>query len=301
MIDRLRSLAVFTTVAEAGSFRAAAKRLELAPSVVSHHVTALENASGVTLFYRSTRKLTLTAAGENLLRHGHIMLKAAREGLDGLYQYAGNPSGKLRITVPAILQDGKFADDVARFMAFNPQVNLAIDFSDIRQPLVDGGYDLALRIGALEDSAFKSKRIIGGSQILCASPKFLRRYDVAKSPEDLSKLDFITYADMPDSINIQSGSSRKQITLQRKLTVDTGHAAKAFVLRHVGVALLPRFFVAKHLEAGELVTVLPDWKMEDFSIHAIWPEAAGANSLARLFVDFLVSHLQADPPLLRTR
>ena len=161
MIDDLRALAVFARTVELGSFRGAAKALALSPSVVSHHVALLESRVGVPLLYRSTRRLALTPEGERLFASAREMVEAAERGLDGVNGRSESPSGLLRVSVPAFLANTAFPRDLAAFSAEHPRVRLTVGFSDGRRELIQDGLDVALRIGGLEDSSLRARRLGG--------------------------------------------------------------------------------------------------------------------------------------------
>lgn len=299
MIDRLRAIAVFATVAETGSFRAAARRLGLSPSVVSHHVGTLERDFGLALFYRTTRKLALTDTGERLFEHGRAMMAAGEAGIDALSDRSVNPSGLLRITAPAILQDGPIIQDISRFMTLYPRIEVALQFSDQRQGLIEGGHDIALRIGAPDDSTLKMRRLVGGTRVLCASPDYVATLPAIAVPEDLQGARLIGLTGTDDAIEVGQGAAARTVVMTRRLTVDTGHAARSFALNHQGIAVLPRFFVVANLADGTLVELLEGWELPRFDVYAVWPENAGARSLSRLLIGFLVAELAQNPPLAR--
>jgi len=143
MIDRLRQMAIFAKTIDHGSFRAAAKELRLSPSVVSHHISQLEESLGVALLYRSTRKLSLTSEGERLLVAARNMLQAVETELVDLSSSANTPSGELRLTMPSVLSQSHFTDRIAAFSKAYPRITLSLDFSDTRRALIDDGFDLA--------------------------------------------------------------------------------------------------------------------------------------------------------------
>lgn len=164
MIDELRQIFIFAKTVDHGSFRAAAKALRLSPSVVSHHVGQLEQSLGTALLYRSTRKLSLTPDGERLLSAAHTMIEAVEAGVQDIANQTRHVSGILRLTVPAVLGQSDLTDQFARFAVAYPQVRIDIDYSDSRRDIIGDGYDVAIRIGDLEDSSLKfTKSLISPS------------------------------------------------------------------------------------------------------------------------------------------
>lgn len=301
MIDQLRAMAVFAKVAEAGSFRGAADLLGLSPSVISHHVSALEKSLGVALVYRTTRKLSLTDEGERLARHAQAMLSAASEGLDGASQETPEVRGRLRITAPAVFQCGPFISMAHRFMQLHPNLELEIDFSDAPRDLVASGFDLALRIGWLPDSSLKARKFHTGTQLLCASPAYLETKPAVRTPDDLAALDLISVSSLVEDMQLTERASGRTTTVRapHRLSVNSGYAALRFAEEGAGLARIPLFLALDALNAGRLREVLPGWSLPDPSFYAVWPANAGSRSLTRFFVDFLASEIKANPPARR--
>ncbi|KAF0115820.1 MAG: transcriptional regulator [Rhodobacteraceae bacterium] len=296
MLDKLRCLAIFATVVEVGSFTRAAKRLGLSPSVVSQAVSTLEVEAGFALLYRSTRRLNLTDHGARVLEQAVPILRAAEAAINLLAE-AESPSGLLRITCPAVLQDGPFIDDLAEFARTNPRVQLQVEFSDHRRHLLRDGFDLALRIGPSDDSALRSRRIIGGTQVLVGAS------DIAHptTPEGLSATAMIGLGEQSRILSLtrKSDGTTVSIGVSGQISVDTGHAALKLARIGAGVAAVPRFLAQPLLTLGALVEVLPDWLLPAFDIYAVWPANAGERSLTRLFLTFLTRRLVDAPPLQR--
>ncbi|MEX3008018.1 LysR family transcriptional regulator [Hoeflea sp. TYP-13] len=290
MLDHLRAMAVFSKVAEAGSFRAAAKQLGISASVVSHHITALERHLDTPLIYRSTRKLSLTADGRQLAVSAQAMLRAAEEGYEAIGHKAASPVGSLTVTAPAVFQYAQFVKRVAEFMKRYPTVEVSINFSDRWRNLVEEGFDLAFRIGPLRDSSLKARKLVDGRQFLCASPVYLKDKGEIRKPSDLESLEAISLAGRPTAIRLtgkERGAQRQQVRVPHRLTVDSGFAARRLAEEGCGVTILPDFLARQPIAAGALVEVLPDWSVPTFGIYAVWPDNPGTNTLRTLFVDFI--------------
>ena len=194
MLDHLRAMAVFATVAETGSFSGAARKLGLSASVVSHHVTVLERHLDTPLLYRTTRRLSLTDAGRKLAGSANDMLAAAEQGFGLIGQQSDSPTGSLKITAPAVLQYARFITRLSTFAKHFPRVEISISFSDRRLNLVAEGYDLAFRIGKLEDSTLIARKLVDGQQVLCASPGYLKAAGAPTVIQDFPMLDSVPSA-----------------------------------------------------------------------------------------------------------
>lgn len=290
MLDHLRALAVFSKVAEAGSFRAAARQLGISASVVSHHVTSLERFLDTPLIYRSTRKLSLTAAGQQLSHSAASMLDAAQEGFGRISRHSASPTGSLRITAPAILQYARFVTRVSTFMKHYPKVEMSINFSDRQHNIVEEGLDLALRIGWLQDSSLKSRKLADGGLMMCASPDYLQGKPLPCGPEDLGQLDIVNLVGTPTTLRLQprgANTGEKTVRMSHRITVDSGFAAKRMAVEGCGLVMLPDFFLRDSVADGSLVEVLPEWRAPTFGIYAVWPDNPGTNALRTLFVDYI--------------
>lgn len=301
MIDTLRPIAVFTVVVETGSFRAAAAKLGLSPAVVSHHVSALEKRFDVPLLYRTTRKLTLTDTGREIAELGRTICNAGNDALQTLQQRSSEPTGLLRFTAPAVFQYGPFLSDVSEFLKDHPAVELRLDFSDDDVDLIASGYDAALRIGNLEDSALVARRVVGGTQVICASPDYLKDHDAISSPQDLTSIEMIAAPGQTNAIGLKrrdNPDEKTEIKCQIRARVSTGYAAMRMALDGAGFVLLPRYLV-RDIIGDKLIEILPDWSAPEFNAYAVWPRNVGSRSLAKTFVNHLLQKIAVDPPTKR--
>lgn len=191
MIDRLRQMAIFAKTIDHGSFRGAARELRLSPSVISHHISQLEESLGVALIYRSTRKLSLTPDGQRLLAATHKMLEAVERELADLSQSASAPSGELRLTVPSVLSQSHFIEQIAAFSNAHPRIRLSLDFSDSRRDLIDDGFDIAIRMGPKANASATSRKLFSVERRLVASVDYLASRSVPTDPTDLADWDWL--------------------------------------------------------------------------------------------------------------
>lgn len=298
MLDQLRALAVFSSVADAGSFRAAAKKLGLSASVISHHVTSLERHLDTPLIYRSTRKLSLTDAGKRLVISAHAMLKAAEEGFGEVGKQTSNPTGSLRITTPAILQYARFVTRTSTYLKHYPNVELSMNFSDRQVNLVDEGFDLGFRVGWLEDSSLMSKKLADGRLKVCASPDYMQSMKNIQTPDDLERLELIDLAGVSKNIPLfKAGqtSSKYIAKMPQRISVDSGYAARRMAEEGCGVVVIPDFFAADRIANGYLVEILPEWHAPSYGIYAVWPPNTGTNHLRNSYLNFIAAISKTEP------
>jgi len=290
MNDDYRGLAIFVAVHEAGSMSAAGRRLKLSTSVVSHHISKLEDKLGVPLFFRSTRSLTLTSEGQKMLDAAKRMVAAGEEALDALSDDSEQPVGALRITMPAFGLNSTLHQSVWQFAKAHPMVALSLHSSDKPVDLVREGYDLAIRLGVLSDSALKSRRIGTFHRKIVATPAYLKSRPKIVSLSDLAEADFISLSVVPDTITVRHTGEDATITLQNiRLEVDAVTTGRAAVLEGLGLMSLPLNEIEADLASGALVEVSPTWKLSSLGVYAVWPDFGPQKKLTRRLIDFLVA------------
>lgn len=290
MLEHLNRMAVFQAVAEAGSFRGGAKRLGLSPSVVSHHVSQLEAQLETALFYRTTRRLSLSAAGVELLKSARVMTEAADAGLQAVQMQRTQPVGKLKISVPAAAQHGSFRISFVGFMTRYPGIEIDISYSDVIVDLEGSDYDIAVRgiTRMLPDSSYKS-RVFGHYEMsLVAAADYAAARPVPKRPQDLTEWAWIEY---PPGLNLPAmlmrEEDKKGSTARTVAKLDSIFVALEATRAGVGIMPVPNVTVADDVRAGRLVQILPEVALRGITTHLIWPANAGPNSPTRLFLDYV--------------
>lgn len=290
MIEDYRGLAVFVAVSEAGSFSAAGRRLNLSTSVVSHHVSKLEAKLGATLFFRSTRSLTLTSEGHKILDAAQRMVLAGDEAIDALSNELDQPVGELRITIPAFGQRSEMHRAIWDFALKHPLVALTVSSSDRQVDIVSEGYDLAIRLGKLANSSLKSKRIGTFRRVMVASPHYVAQRPRIKTIEDLAKCDFVSITMLNDEVTLIRKNETASFEPENiRLQVDSISAAQAAVNSGLGCQHLPEAEIVDDLRDGSLVEILPDWKLPELGVYAVWPDIGPQKQLTRRLLDYLTA------------
>ncbi|MBY8978023.1 LysR family transcriptional regulator [Rhodobacteraceae bacterium NNCM2] len=297
MIEDYRNLAVFVAVADAGSLSAAGRRLKLSTSVVSHHLSRLEAKQGVTLFFRSTRSMSLTPEGRAALPAARRMVAAGEEALDTLGATAEEPVGALRITMPAFGEEMRLREKLWEFAKRHPMVAISLHSSDAPADLIREGFDLAIRLGTLSDSSLKSRRIGGFGRVLVGSPGYLATRPPVETVEDVVECDFIGVSTISDKMTLQSENTTVTVEPENiRLEVDTIASAKSAVMAGLGLRALPTSEVEAELTSGNLVRVLPDWSLPVLGIYAVWPDSGPQKALTRRLIDFFLADKVALSP-----
>ncbi len=293
MIDHLRSMAIFRTVVDAGSFRAAAKLLNLSPSVVSHHVSQLEQQLGTPLLYRSTRKISLTDDGSELFSASQKMVEAASAGLQALHKRSDQPSGRLRVAVAgAVFENPPYIDHLIAFAKHYPKIDLAVSFSDQKIELIGSTFDAAVRVGWLEDSQYKARKLCEIERVLIAAPEYLAGRAMPKELGDLAAWDWIKLSQFPIARQLISKTGEMpKFAPDTAIEVDSVAALCQMAKSGLGIAAVPRFLVKNDLQDGSLIALSPRWDLMAPGAYAVWPNNTTQDSLTLRFVHFLAERL----------
>ena len=288
MLDQLRQIAIFAKTVDHGSFRGAARALDLSPSVVSHHIAQLEERLGSALLYRSTRQLSVTDDGKRLLAEARVMISAAEAGLQAVANRNRQLSGVLNVTLPAVLAQSALIDRIAAFSASHPNVRFILDFSDTRREVIGTGIDVAIRMGRLTDSSLKSRKLYEIKRRLVASTSYVEGRPPPASPEDLKDWDWLELSPVrlkPEFRRPGRRTARPKPT--PRLSVNDAHAIYRLARAGAGLAILPEFLSNEDVASGSMRHVLPDWRLDPIGVFAVWPPNAPREGLTTHFIEAL--------------
>lgn len=293
-MDRQQALQCFCRVVETGSFAAAARDLDVARSVVTKTVQALEDWTGSRLLARTTRSMQLTAAGERFYAYCRRVLADTEQTLAALRAAQGELSGRLVIASPVSLTLSFLHDHLHAFQAEHPGVELELRLSDRPVDLVRDGVDVALRGQAqLDDSSLVAVPLMTMERGVCASPAFWRRHGKPATPEALGALNCLPYLLGRDALRWQfdGPDGRHEIDVRGSFRADNSLLLIDALLRDVGASLVPLVMVRAHLAAGRLERALEAWRTEARSVYAVYPSREHLPQKVRAFVQFLKARL----------
>jgi DNA-binding transcriptional LysR family regulator len=298
----LNDMVYFAEVAEHMGFAAAGRRLGVPKSKLSRRVAELEANLGVRLLQRTTRKLSLTQAGELYLRHCLAMRDAAEAADEAMHQARTEPHGTVKVVCPVTLAQTTLGPLMGLFLARYPQVRVNMEVSNRVVDLVEEGVDVALRVrGSLDDSGSLVVKNLGLTRgILVASPTQLARQGYPSLAQDLQKLDTVTMSAVDgQSVWHLNGPDGKTFALEHRprLVADDLATLKFAVLDGAGLCVLPDYLCAAELRDGRLVQALPGWGPRPGIVHAVFPSRRGMVPAVRRFLDFLGEHVQGEKPL----
>lgn len=289
MIDLLRQMAIFAKTVDHGSFRGAAKALNLSPSVVSHHVSHLEEQLGTALLYRSTRRLAVTDDGARLLIQARAMVSAAEAGLEDLAERGRELSGQLSLTMPAVMAQTVVTERIAQFSMAHPNVHLSLDFSDTRRELIGAGFDVAVRMGWLKDSTLMARKLFDLDRYLVAAPDYLKTRKMPDAPHDLEDWDWLELAPVPlrPRFRMPDGKTIGIRPSPPRLSVNDAQALRHLARSGAGLAMLPDRLVARDIREGHLIRIGPDWLLDRIGVYVTWPPNAPKGGLIAHLVSAL--------------
>jgi DNA-binding transcriptional LysR family regulator len=284
-------LLLFARIVEAGSFSMAAQRLDLPKSTVSRRIALLEASVGERLLQRTTRRLMLTEFGASLLEHARKVAEEV-EAAGALAQHRqAVPSGKLRISMPQDFANVVMAEMIPRFLERYPAVSLELDLSPRRVDLIAENFDIAIRMGSLPDDSTLAARRIATQQFgLYAAPIYLAQRGLPEQPDDLLRHDLLCVLSRAGGAVpwiLQRGKVRWEKELTARLTANSPQLLATIACSGAGIAASTDFIVARHVQRGELVRVLPEWEMPVATGWAVFPSRRLMPAKTRAFLDMM--------------
>lgn len=295
-MDRLEAMSIVLLTVEKGSLTAAAKALNMPLPTVSRKVSELETYLGTKLLQRSTRKLTLTDAGENYVSG----VRRIMEDIDEVERAASGeyttPRGELVLTAPMLFGQMYILPIVTDFLAAYPEINVRLLLSDRNLHLYDDHVDMAVRLGALPDSSMIATRVGSMDTLVCASPDFLAAHGVPKHPKDLEALPCVVFAGPSTTTwSFQDPESKRkfEVNITPRLSVTGAEAAIQAALRRTGLTRVFRYHCADELRAGSLVQVLQEFDVAPIPVHLVHAAHGMLPLKMRVFLDFAANQLRS--------
>lgn len=296
-MDKVREMASFIAVVDAGSFVAAADSMGLSKAAVSRHVGDLEQRLGTRLLQRTTRRLSVTAEGQAFYARCKELLGAIDEAESELISTRTEPSGLIRVNAPLTFGVLQLAPLWAQFRDQYPKVALDITLTDRVVDLVEEGYDVAVRISSLPSSTLVSRKLASTRLRLCASETYLKKHGVPQSPADLAAHRVIsyTYLATQDEWQFTGPNGAQGVRINASIHTNNGDTCRRAALDHQGIVLQPDFLVGDDLSRGTLTELMPLYRAIELGIYVVYPSRKYLPLKIRRLVDFLVESFR-DPP-----
>ena len=275
----------FVCVAELGHFSGAATRLGLSSSHVSRQIARLEDRLQTRLFYRSTRKVSLTEAGQTFLQHCQRLQDARDEALQAITDLGSEPKGLLRMTCAVAYGESFIMPLVDDFMQRHPQLRVEMTLTNQTLDQLHGSYDLAIRLGRLQDSSMIATRIAPRHMYLCAAPTYLAHHGAPHSLSELPRHNCLIGSS--DVWSFQQRGKEVPVRVQGNWRCNSGQAVLEAALRGFGLCQLPDYYVREHLRSGALRALLPQHQPPHTAVWALYPQQRHLSPKVRQLVDYL--------------
>ena len=287
---------VFTTVVDLGSQSAAADHLDLSRPVVSRYLAELEEWVGARLMHRTTRKLSLTAAGNETLPRCRQMLELSEDMQAAVGAAGDTPRGLLRISVSTSFGQSQLAAAVTDYVRLNPGVTIDLQMLDRTVNLVDERIDLAIRTSRELDPSLIARQLTVCRSVLCASPAYLREHPAPRRVDDLSQHNCLTHSYYGKSMwHFTCEGEEVSVPVQGNISANEASTLLSATLSGAGVSLLPSYQAGVHVQRGDLVRLLPDAEPRVMNIYAVYASRKHMPAALRSMLDFLAQRFTPQP------
>ncbi|KWR90724.1 LysR family transcriptional regulator [Cupriavidus sp. IDO] len=288
-MDRLAAMETYVSVVEAGSFSAAAKRMDLGQPAISKSIAQLEERLGVRLLLRSTRGLTMTDAGQRFYDHAKLAIREADEAEQVVRHASVSLSGKLRVSAAVSFACLHVLPRLDTFLNRHPDLEIDLALDDRNIDLLEEGTDVALRMGTLLDSSMTARRIARSARLVVGTPEYFARAGVPRAPADLIRHQAIVYSQRGggEAWSFNKNGSEVAVTVSGRLRVSAAEGMRTAVLGGMGLAVASRWMFLPELESGRVQAVLTDWQLPPIDLWAVFPAGRLVTARARAFVEFV--------------
>lgn len=288
-MDKLRSMEIFVSVIDAGSFTAAARAFDISTVMVGKHIAGLEQRLGARLLNRTTRRQSLTEIGELYCEQCRQILAQIHAAESGAVAMRASARGTLKISAPVAFGSELLAPAMAIYLDKYREVSLDLELSNRLSDVIEEGLDAAIRIGHLEDSAMLARALRPYSMVICASPAYLKQYGTPNSPADLAQhecLDFLHWRRLL-RWRLKSDDAAPAMPASR-FRSNNGQALKQAAIAGFGIMMQAEIVLADDIQRGHLVPILQDFLPEPKPMHLIYPRDRQPTPKLSTFIEFMV-------------
>ena len=293
----------FVRVVQTGSLSSTARLLGVSPASVSRQISALEATLGARLLNRTSRKLTLSEAGETYFRHAEQILQQFDEVHQNISQLQSAPRGMLRVHSRILVGQLFIVPAVSEFLLTHPDISIDLMLSNGSIDLVERNVDIDIRIGKLSDSSLIARRLALSERIICASPSYLARSPALEKPGDLVHHNCMTYRLTMGAVQwhfLDADGRTTDVAVKGTLQTDFGPALRTATLAGLGLSLMPDWSVQEDIRRGDLIRLFPQYRISflefDNGVYAVYQRSRYTSAKVRLFVDFLAARFDQAKP-----
>lgn len=297
-MDLFASMKMYVAVVDGGSFAAAADKLEISRAMVSKQIQKLEEHLGTRLMNRTTRRLSLTETGREFYERSTQIMGDVEEAEQIAGQMTRRAQGVLRVTIPLSFGQHRLGAVLGDYAQAYPQVQLDVSLSDRKVDLVDEGFDLAIRIGAMPQSDLIARKLGGVRSVVCAAPAYLAAHGAPRTPADLARHACLGYTLTGTGADwrLEGADGTVVVPVSGPIRADNGDILRLAARGGAGIVFQPEFIVGDDIAAGRLVRLLPQWQSAELGVYAVYPSRKHLSAKVRTFVDFLVAALADRAP-----
>ena len=294
-MNKFEELEAFVAVVDRHGFSNAADKLGVAKSILSRRVSDLEKRLGVQLMRRTTRKQSLTDAGRHFYQRAINLLADLDDAEQMVSDAQARLSGKIKLAAPLGIGIGQLSRPISEFMQLHTDVEIALELDDRNVDLVGEGFDLAVRVGQLQDSSLIARKLAEVNFATCASPDYLAKYGEPKHPSELSAHQVLHYS------NVQIGDqwfyyqSGKRITprMKYRLSANNGELLARAASHGLGICAGPLFYLQEYIDRGELTPILKDFPRDAAGMYAIYPPGRLVSRRVKMLSDYLLDYFRS--------
>jgi DNA-binding transcriptional LysR family regulator len=293
-MNKFEELEAFVAVVDRRGFSHAAENLGVAKSILSRRVSNLEKRLGVQLMQRTTRRQSLTDAGHHFYQRAVNLLSDLEEAEQVVSEAQTSLSGRIKLSAPLGIGIGQLSKPIAEFMELHVKVEIAVDLNDRQIDLVAEGFDLAVRIGHLQDSNLIARKLANVGFAVCASPEYLARHGEPRHPSELSDHQLMVYSNIQVGQQWSFYEDNKRITPRVKYRLSANNGELLAKVATLGLAITagPLFYLQEYIDRGELVPILIEFSNPEAGMYAVYPPGRLVSRRVKMLSDYLFEHFR---------
>ena len=288
-MDKFTSMNVFVRVAKAGSFAGGARDLGISRAMATKHIMQLEGHLGTRLFNRTTRSLRLTEVGASYLGRCQQVLDDIEEMEAAVTHLQTEPRGVLKLSAPHVIGTTHIAPALSEFLKLHPDLAVDISLQGNMSDLVEEGIDMAIHLGAIDDTSMIARKLASSPLAVCGAPEYFKQYGKPSTPEDLVHHScLVNWSIPPRNHWVFKGPNGKiDIKVAGRIMTNVADPIRVVAIYGLGLVMLPKYIVGRDIEKGKLQVVLEDYELSPLEIHVVYPHRKYLSAKVRRFLDFL--------------
>jgi len=296
-MDTIDGMRTFVAVVREGSFSGAAERLDMSPQLVSKYVAQLESRLGARLINRTTRRISITEAGQAYFERSQDVLAQIEEMESAVGDTTTAARGTLRINAPMTFGTMHLTKAIAEYQCDQREVTVDLTLDDRVVDIVSEGYDMAIRIGQLRESSLVARKLAPVRLVVCGSPDYFAEHGIPQSPRELRDHQCLHYTLSADSggWRFKDGDETLPVSVTGRFSANNGDALRLAALAGRGLVMQPTFIVGDDIRAGRLQRVLRNYESESLGVYAVYAHRQYLSGKVRTFVDFLGDYFGSPP------